>query len=367
MSRHEEQTTCEAHLRRVLTDLRDKHCDGFTTRLVAEIADANGRNADGPPVDRKKLADLLDEPGRRIPVRFSLAELEAIGRFLARHGRRLGDLFDQRSILESLGEPPGKVTCLLGAQEHTLNDRTRLAVGAWDTRSLHVLLSAMGRLPAHVQVDLQEVLWSNKKRPTEEQFQKEDWYRCLAEGGPSVVCIGSPKVNHATELVLAKILGTVPFRRPTGKPNPRGVYFIWPPEEHPLPSAFSLPASAIREMNPELADLADTIEHGKASALLFKGKLYPTHPFGEQNPTYGLIAAQRRSGGATWVCIAGLSGPSSYAAALRAVTAPHPMPPALPGRPSEALVIGVMAKGKHDERPVDPRVVTDHAWLEDTA
>lgn len=361
MPHQEETPKSERDLRRILNDLRDDYCDGHTVRLEAAIAEANRRSRDDPPpIDRKKLTEFLDEPSRRTRVKFSLMELEAIAKYLALHRFRLGDLFEQRSLLASLAERQ-KVTCLLGAQEHTQRDRKRLAVGAWDVRGLHVFLVSLGRLAMPVQVDLQEVLWSNKKRVTENNFRNEGWHGCLVDDGPSIVCIGSPKVNHATELILARMLGKKPFRTPTGEPDPDGVYFIWPPNEHALPSAFGLPPSAIRKTDPKLAD---QVERGMASALYFKGTLYPAQSFGESNPTYGVIAAQRRKGGATWLCVAGLSGPSTFAAAMRVEEVSSPIPGALPGAPSVPLVIGVWEQSGHSTHSIDPREVREHGLLD---
>jgi hypothetical protein len=270
------------------------------SRLAKRIKDAN-EGAPGQEVDRRKLKRLLEGDD----VALSLNELIALDAFLTPLGEGLADkpLFERPATIRSLVDK-NQVTIVLGAYARTEDRRNDLS--RWDVRSMAHLLSTIETLKPGTHVDIRDVL-SEGRKPEPLPY--------LAESGPSVCCIGSPRASHATEIMLAEMFGVKPFGENQLVRAP--IRFIWSQNiKSRLPSSFRVASDEIRDADPQLADAIDS-EKARGT-LQVNEKLYPDWS-GTGRTTWrshGIVAVQARAGGQVWMVCAGVTGPSTYASTV---------------------------------------------------
>jgi hypothetical protein len=311
--------TAKGFMKTLSTALARVYPSQFSTFLAlrAAIAEANPTERGVP--DRRKLARLIDgTPEELQRINLTGRELQALDHFFAQRGG-LAELMSPASLLHSLAEQR-RVTFLLGSPYVQGADR----LSRWDVRSVVEVLRGIDQLAPGVHVDIEDI--SVGPRPNLDELRRQKWFKdAHADDGPSIVCIGSPRACHASEILLAEMFGTTAFS-PGGPIKGRlPVGFGWTSElsMNTPPSAFAL--------SPE--------EQGRARVkmVIDNREFEPTEDRSE-NAAYGVIFAKRRKGNQVWAVCAGHSGPGTYAAAslLRALPVELSRPPE-----SKAHYIGV--------------------------
>jgi hypothetical protein len=265
--------------------------------LVKEIAAANS-SVDSVPLNRAKLTRIVNG----LPVTFSYDELNALDVYLRTLGTPISTLFDRTDIVKDLAAQ-GNVYFLLGSKP--LAERTNF-ISQWDLRSMADLLRLVDRARSGVQHDVVDILLRNSAQvrgtPLSE-MSLEPWYDLLGQkDGPSLVAIGSPRANHASEVMLAMMFGREPFR-PYRASERRAK----------LPFHFSWTNQSFTDL-PSFIGVTEALTKTGAHASLYIGdRPYAVH---DESPRteYGVIVAQSRPNGRVWLVVAGLSGPATQAA-----------------------------------------------------
>ncbi|MCL4178284.1 MAG: hypothetical protein KJ072_11165 [Verrucomicrobia bacterium] len=285
---------------------------GNVHRLSRLIEEANANAEVKGKIAPRTLRKLAFAPEG---VGLTLSNLIALDNYLAPIGEGLHDkpIFERRGILEYLVEKP-QVTFLVGAKPR-IRER-RIDLSWWDTRSAAELVGQIRRVNPAVHYDIVEVLLRTPVRPA--RLTADPWHRWLEAEDCSVVAIGSPRANLASEIMLAQMFGVRPFVKPslTFLDPKRGPFaFVWPrPLMQGWRSAFALGAE---DLPPKSRHLATQVRRNRSGAFVIGTRILPI-PRGHRNyTTYGVIVAQRRPNGRVWAVILGESGPATYAMATK--------------------------------------------------
>ncbi|MAD80958.1 MAG: hypothetical protein CMJ50_08975 [Planctomycetaceae bacterium] len=217
---------------------------GSYEHLEAEILQANDDKAN-LRIGRRKLARITG--GK--PVSLSFGELQGLDNYLRQHGHSLAAIFDRPTVIKSLVES-GRVTFMLGAQP---GQRTT-TISRWDLRSATALLRSVDQAAIGIHIDLEDVLrlhpeyGSLDSQTYQRRFSQEGWYKLLiADEGPSLVFIGSPRSCHAAEIALAEMFEVRAFDK-TVLTSPRRApfLFVWSRRRYQqLTSSFALDGSKL--------------------------------------------------------------------------------------------------------------------------
>jgi hypothetical protein len=294
--------------------LREKENQG-TYKNLADAIQAANENVEASPedrkllkVDRRKLSNIAEKK----KVSLSVYELQAIDTYLARERMRgVEAVFAKPTLIRSLTDTK-LVHFLIGAKPQP--DKT-VVLSRWDVRSMITVIREIHSVSTDVVIDLHDVLLEpSVKRPNEKILNQEVRELLVARTGPSVVCIGSPRACHASEIMLAKMFGVDPFARvKTPAELALPFYFVWSDDQYDaLPSSFALRARDV------LGRESD--DRGWKTVALKTTEPDETHTVDRNTSrwrNYGVVVVQRRETGKLWVVAAGLSGPSTLAVARR--------------------------------------------------
>lgn len=293
---------------------------GSPYKLAKQIQSINTEQGTGCSVDRRTLKKLVESP-EQSSISFKM--LKALEVYFASKGMSLKGvpIFTKPYLIESLVEQK-RLTFFMGSKPRAGAQRNDIS--RWDTRSLARLISRVSGFEMHMDYDIEDVLLET---PMDEQAAaRTDWYKMLDDSTRSLVAIGSPKACHASEVMLARMLGVEPFGSALGKNGGRlrvPFAFVW----HRMPpgrfrSSFYLAHRELKTIGSGIevvdADGRKRMAEKKASALIFnidrcRAALVPVGK--TEWDAYGMIVAQRRAGGNVWVVLAGITGPATYAAA----------------------------------------------------
>ena len=288
-------------------------------KLARDIEAANAGYPDRK-VDRRKLKKLAEDPENSV---LSMRELRALDAFFSPLGEGLGDkpIFEKQRILESMSEV-GEVTFMLGStpRQDQRNDLSR-----WDARSMACLLHDLGRCGAPLRYEINDVLRTSPVNVR--KLNSQDWHQVIhKEDGPSLISIGSPRACQATEIILAEMFNVAPFEKPTMHTERLPFHFVWSPDvANNFASSFTISGEDLKSLDLRLAK-----EVMSNTAWAFK--LGSEKPFryprkSQEWPNmYGVIVAQRRKGGQVWLVVAGISGPTTHAAAQMVKSITHALP-----------------------------------------
>lgn len=311
-------------------------------------------NVSGGVIDRRKLKRLTT--GMDLSIR--LKELVALDAYLGRLGEGLSEkpLFDRPGILEALGRS-GEVLVFYGTYPRESLERTDII--HWDIESLAEVIRDINRHGNATHLEIQKVMNLPPGQRSREEFER--WKRYLRDDGPSLISIGSPRACHASEFMLAEMFGTEPYVVPAGDSKGLPFQFAWPPQGRRRRSSFSIGARELRRVAPEFADEM-SVEHGKVEVLKIGGEILGADTRKPHWNSYGVIAAQRRRAGKIWLVLAGLSGPTTLAAASAVRLVMSNMPePKEPGQHSPVLWCVVEARIKRNPAlPGDGREIIDY-------
>jgi hypothetical protein len=330
------------HVRLAGVIQREIELAGNANRLARIINQANAAAGTGLEVGRKTLSGLA-EGGEHTNLTLKL--LRALDVYLAPKGEGLHDrsVFEKRGILECLVETRN-LSFLLGSKPRPKARRNDLS--RWDTRSMAELLREASRFNVHMDFETEDVLW---KTPMDgRRAQAEHWYRLLGDSRRSLVSIGAPLANHASEVLLSKLFGVEPFVPPTVRmlvKAPLPFYFAWPPKSTGrYRSAFAL---TWRELEVFDAKVARAVRSNRSSAFVLDGKVHEVEMDAGRWMMHGVIAAQRRSAGNVWLVVSGLTGPATHAAS-ELVKRVVPELPSTPGEDSPVLWVPIRALVSYD-------------------
>jgi len=314
---------------------------GGYLELSGNIQAANGGSA-SLTIDRRKLKATAD--GK--PFTISLDELVVLDNYLSLHGEGLGDrpLFVRQSILEGLSKNR-RIAFLLGAFQR--DEEIRNDVSLWDVKAFQEVLTGIHKFRDDIQDNIQEVSFFNEKG--EHNKNPRACEDILAKKRQSVCAIGSPRSSIASEILLSEMLQVQPFSRPKRQ---LPFKFVWPEDEARKESLF---ASAFVAGHKDLAasepELASLIERRKASALIVGETVFKVIPKkGKAWDDFAIIAVQEKSDDRVRLVIAGMTGVTTYAAAIGCRTKLNVAIPECSGGQDSPVLLAVI-KVKVKERP----------------
>jgi hypothetical protein len=302
----------------------------------------------------KQLTTMLDRPvkirvphWRRLekiasgtPVRVSFAELEAIHAALDqfKFPDGLASFFAPPRLLELLVSK-GKVTLIVGTKPYLISSMSPITSAShWDLKSIAVLTEAIYRHapPSVIAVQLSEILLRSPDyldtftKEDKSGIKPEDILATLRDrddfkdisDAQSIISIGSPRANHATECMLAKMFNVPPFM-----PEEKG-------PRRPLPFQFEWSALQLQKLHSTFARRSSH-KNGKVNekdwrtaALWIGDTRYGIDRDQTVWTDYGVIAVQRRPRGGIWACCSGSGGPATFAAACKLGDLVGHLPPA---------------------------------------
>ena len=326
---------------------RHKEHVGSYDGLARKIQDARGTK-----FDRRKLKDLVEGGD----VSLKITELAALDAYLAPFGEGFAanPMFEQSAILAEIVQSM-EVTFILGSFPRLTYKR--VDISHWDVRSMIEVLRNLNRY-GRIRIDIEEVIYRSVAKRRIRAFEDEGWFGISTSERASLVCFGSPRVNRATEVLLAEMFGGAPFvpRTPSDAPLPFG--FIWPKDRKNFVSCFELDDPTIARHDPAFARkiaAGDTTTMG----LSVGDRLLQVRQGGKRWLSYGIIAAQRRHTGRIWLVLAGVSGASTFGASSAVWTIANAIPSADPGSNSAVLWAVVETTVETDRSLLgDQRIVT---------
>lgn len=302
---------------------REQNRWGSFLALEKQIAGANA-NLEGVTVDRRKLKAIADGAAFTI----STDELLALDNYFSLFGEGLADrpLFVRQSVLEELAQN-SKLIFLLGAFPR--DDEVRNDVNLWDVKAYQDVLFGVHRFHEGIQNSLQEIPFLNL-----DGVHNQDPTVCdsiLQKNRPNACGIGSPRASVATEIMLAHMFGTRPFRKSTKR---LPFKFVWPHDEYRDPHF----VSAFEATPEELESRHPAASREKRRALIVNGKVYEVTPKARGTwSDYGIIALQRQADGRIWLVLAGVTGPATYACAIACRTRMNVPIPSTGDGPTQVL------------------------------
>jgi hypothetical protein len=242
--------------------------------------------------------------------------------------------FVMPGIYEALMATP-KVIFMLGAKPRTQERRNDIS--HWDALSLAEVLTRCSKQDLKHEFEIRYGLWHASVNP--KTITTESWYNALEEDQTSVVSIGSPLVSLSSEVMLARMMGVVPFMGPGFRlGNQVPFFFAWRWQAAgKFQSAFGL---SPQELQPIDAKIANEVKRNRASAFVLDGMAHIVSAKGKSWIMHGIIAAQRRAAGNVWLVVSGLAGPATYAAALKVKDIVEELPWSM-NKPSRVLWVPV--------------------------
>lgn len=288
-------------------------------------------------IDRRKLASLANHNRN---VKLSIVEIEALHAYLEQMevGLTQRAFFNFTSFVQELAQSLDAamiVPSRLGAEGPVLS--------YWDWQATAEIQRTVNLFSNTISFDLIDVHRSSQKSTP----RRGRWQRLFDKSGPSsVICIGSPRSNRATERALIKMFRPKP--NPTARWKSLPFSFVFLNEEggesasEGMASKFSRPVDQFKGAHHELVA---SVRAGKGWGLIAGDRSFLSEAAFERNApakmakrirSYGVIAAQRQDHRLV-VVVAGLTGPGTLAAASRLSAMTGPLPQR--GGPQEKAVL----------------------------
>ncbi len=284
--------------------------------------------ASGVTIDRRKLKNLVGG----LDVSLRISELKALDAYLAPLGEGLAakPVFERSAILAEIAQSL-EVAFILGSLPR--QEFRRVDISHWDVRSMIEVMRSLNHY-GRMQIDIEQAVYGKSRDQPIQNVENEAWFDRLASDRAALVCFGSPRVNPATEVMLAHMFGVEPFDVSGANQEPLPFRFVWPQDRPEFVSSFELDETDVAQAD---AKLATEIAGGDVNVmgLSIGGEVMPVHRKGDSWSTYGIIAAQRRSTGPIWLVLAGLDGASTFGAASDTWRFAEAIPPADKGEHSK--------------------------------
>lgn len=284
-------------------------------------------------LSRRQLQKIAE--GEEIPLR--LDQLDLLDRFL-RHRRHesLADMLNPPSVLRYMAEE-GRIGFIIGSQPN--RELRRIDFSRWDIKSMQTIQECLYATGKPLQISFEDAILRGRQaevfRDESTLPAHEDWFHMvgnLDSQGQTLIVVGSPRVNHGAEKVLAAMFGVEPFRPwPASRIKDRPFAFFWPDWcENPARPESCLhfdPVSDSRYVEFEQDDLEFLRSLGSRDAgsqqaeerrydcgMVANGRFHRIRRGQKKWSSYAVIAA-RRGLHRTCACICGATGPATLAAA----------------------------------------------------
>ena len=194
----------EQKLRLIDVLRREKDRKGSYDRLAQDIA-----SVAGVTVDRRKLKNLVEG----LDVSLRISEMKALDAYLGPLGEGLAakPMFEQSAVLADIAQGTESVF-LLGSLPR--DDAMRIDISHWDVRSMMEVLRSLNHY-GRTQIDIEEVVYRPSEGHAARSVKKDVWFARLTSDRASLVCVGSPRANRASEAVLARMFEVSPFVAPS--------------------------------------------------------------------------------------------------------------------------------------------------------
>jgi hypothetical protein len=340
------------NLQRVLKS-RKRELGDNETALVNEICDAAKGVGD---ITRSKVRAILGSDGQRDDVNLFSSEIQVLHAYLLSRGKGgFGQLLEGPTLLRSVADN-GRVAFLLPSKSR---DKSRSVVH-WDLHAMIEVFENLKLIDPKIEYSIYDVVMPEAKplvqqKLSPQSIKNERWYaEVLAKADHSVVCIGSPRANLASEWMLAKMYDVKPLS-PNDDDESLPFRFFWKPQ-FVVNSSFDVHQ---RDIQKHISDWPRFEKRERLSAMLLRqvvtGKkcfLIDRLPKTPQWDSWGIVAAQRREQGQIWVCVLGLEGASTQAAALALTKIEKTVPPIVDGKASRVMQYFVsceVKKGNGDD------------------
>lgn len=257
--------------------------------------------------DRRKLKFLAEG---RTDVPITMNELRMLDEYLVPHGDSLAvrPIFERPDVPHMLSRRP-RVEFLLCARDDPEQKRTTIADS--DIFAMTELQRKISRNAGITQLGFRDVIVKTDAEATRNELD------FVAKGlfersGPSLVAVGAPRVCSPAQRMLCLM-----FDVPEFVPQPVGrlpFHFVWSKKQDvSMPSSFDLRWTDIPD---RFGKQRFAVAEG-ARALLWGDEIQVDEPPDwERSRDVGVICVQQRISGEIWVCVAGLSGVGTYAAAI---------------------------------------------------
>lgn len=320
-----------------------EYATSHSYRWLENAIEAANPNDEKWRIDDDKLKRIVTRSDGNVSL--TLNEITALDRFFAQlgEGSNKKGLFE-RSILEPVSHF-GKVCFILGASPD--RDEVTNVVRRWDSQAMAEIVAALTHERERIRVEVRDVLRNAADQDT--SVGGQPWYKHLfypQDDSPSLISIGSPLANPASEWMLAKMFSLKPFQK-TFTELP--FHFVWPPRVNaPYPSSFAMDVRMLESMSRNDAKKVVEDERGllRVRANMRDGKVYETfHPstrLQQSGKAPAIIVAQQRRNGQILIMVAGVSGPGTLAAARYLATAETYSLPEPEGAHDGNLWIGVV-------------------------
>lgn len=319
-------------------------------------------------IDRRTLTKIArgDEG-----VSLSPAQLRMLDAYFTPKGQSLAirPIFESRSILLHIARSK-ELVFLLGA--YSREKEMRIDISHWDFKSVTQLIHDINLRGSVAGYTLEQVVYEDGL--SGHRFPEESWFEKLRDDA-SVIAIGSPRVNHASEHVLSKMFPvTAASGEVAAESLPFG--FVWSESSKKFQSTFWLPVARFLALAKRMGMRVEARHRkgletpaSRTCALFYGTEVRWSEPSAitqtrnnEFTPsrkykTYGVIAVQRRSGGGIWVVICGLSGPATYGAASIVNELVAHLPDPTTGGHSKPVWVVVETTVTAEGKDVDPRRV----------
>lgn len=268
-------------------------------------------------IDRRKLKRIAEGKDASLTIR----ELRRLDEYLQSFGRGLARVFSPRGVVRLLAEH-GDVLFISGSQPDEKN--RRIDFSRWDVRTLREVLQSLNATGLGCHFRIEDVI---HRAEAEKAFgrnctvdRNEEWYHCLEDDGPSVVCLGSSKACHASEVMLARMAGLEEFVEAESLDDVPFA-FIWADDDARAAShigAFRRTVASLPDEVAGVVELRETIaDRDRHACGFYDGERVRTV---DRKPkewdTYAAIAVQRRPGNQYWCVLAGATGPATLGAAM---------------------------------------------------
>jgi hypothetical protein len=360
--------------RLILDALRDAKTEGKLSVAIKLAADQRWPGETHTPIDPRTLRRLASAKTSS-DVKLTFIQLRLLEAYFAPRGRSLAvlPLLGSDSVLLKIGQTPGKsMMFLLGAVQR--REQKRIDLSRWDFQSATALVNDISAVAPGARYTMKEVIY--EENLTAEEFDQRSWFSTIEDDTP-IISIGSSRVNHATEYILAEMF---PVRAPGGRVDHDSLPFVFTSGDTPAKSksVFWLDREKFTALATRRGTKIDDkiwqalkAPGSQTRVLLAGAKAFVSSPEGgvssgrgrkrTEYKTYGVIAVQRRaSNRGIWVVVCGLSGPATFGSACEIAKVAGLLPDARSDGHSEPMWVVVESKVREAGDLADPRQVVSH-------
>lgn len=321
------------------------------SKLERELEEAStelvGEGEKATRIERRRLQRLLEGDAT---ASFSFNEICLLNDYF--RAKRVGDLahdpiIKRPDLLQTFARS-SRLVFVVATRKRAKQQRSDVA--DLDVLAMAELLGGVSRFDHHARLAFRSVPSVNNAKAAL-QMVHDNCADLFDQTNICLVGLGTPRANHAAELMLSQMFEVEPFKKQALGDLP--FQFVWPPKDMPyVQGAFHLGADDLvkldqpchREVNAGTRALVLTDVDRRHTPFLCKSL------GGGLSQDMGVVCCQRRPSGRIWACLAGLTGAGTLAAAMAVDRIQAALPqPMLPGQPSQVLWAAVRADTMNPE------------------